>query len=324
MRRIGLRYGLILMALLGPGVPGFAAAPAVPASAPQVQVHAELDPPQVPFHRTAEYRLIVEAPAGLALQWPEWTATLDKLEVHAGSPQATPLADGRERTVRAWKLEPLVKADYLLPSLTLKWEGGEASVPALAFQVRDLTDAEREAAESFLGIVTPDAVAPPRGSLPWWVWAIVAACLGATAFWIYQRMRVPLPLPAPPPPWEVAQRRLKELAQRKLHEQGRYEPFYVDLSSILRYYLEDRFDLRAPEQTTQEFLETAQRAGELSEAQQQFLEHLLRHCDRVKFAQYRPEPGEMLESFASVERFVRETRALLGGLAPEATREDAA
>lgn len=324
MRGIEWRYGVCLMGVLALSLRGFTETPAAPAPPPQVQVHAELDPPQLPFHRTAEYRLVVDAPAGMALQWPEWTTKLEKLEVHAGSPQAAPIADGRERTVRTWKLEPLTKADYLLPSLTIKWDGGEATVPALAFQVRDLTEAEREAAESFLGIVTPDAVTPPRGGLPWWIWAVVAAGLGAAAFWIYQRMRAPLPLPAPPPPWEIAQRRLKELAQRKLHEQGRYEPFYVDLSSILRYYLEDRFDLRAPEQTTQEFLETAQRVGALSEAQQTFLEHLLRLCDRVKFAQYRPEPGDMLESFASVERFVWETRAVVSDTIQPVPREDAA
>jgi hypothetical protein len=318
MRRSIFRYGVCAWCAVL-----LCVAQATAQEAPAVQVRAELSPPQVPFHRTAEYRLVVEAPAGTALQWPDWTAKLDQLDVHAGAPLATPLPDGRERTVRTWKLEPLATADHLLPAMTVQWEGGSASVPPLAFQVRDLTQAEQEAATTFQGIVTPDAIAAPGGGMPWWVWAVAAALLGALAFWFYQRLRTPAPVVIVTPPWEVAQRRLQELAQRKLHEQGRFEPFYVDLSSILRYYLEDRFNLHAPEQTTQEFLETAQRGSAFTEEQQQSLAHLLRHCDRVKFAQYQPAADEMQESFSAVERFVLDTRPALAP-GPGVPQEEAA
>lgn len=319
MRRSTFRYhlGALCTILLS-------ATAALAQEAATVHVHAELSPPQLPFHRTAEYRLIVEAPTGTALQWPEWTAKLEQLQVHAGAPLAEPLPDGRERTVRTWKLEPLATAEHLLPAMTVQWDGGSASVPPMALQVRDLTSAEQEAVTTFQGIVTPDAIAAPGGGLPWWGWALAAALLGALAFWFYQRLHVPAPVVIITPPWEVAQRRLRELAQRKLHEQGRFEPFYVDLSSILRYYLEDRFQLHAPEQTTQEFLETAQRGSAFTEAQQLSLAQLLRHCDRVKFAQYQPAAEEMQESFSAVERFVEDTRPALQPDRAPSPQEEAA
>ena len=50
---------------------------------------------------------------------------------------------------------------------------------------------------------------------------------------------------------------LNRLRAQGLIEQGQFEDYYVQLSSIVRHYLEDRFHLRAPEMTTEEFLHDA-------------------------------------------------------------------
>ena len=54
-------------------------------------------------------------------------------------------------------------------------------------------------------------------------------------------------------------------AAERLVERGELERYYVGLSAIVRRYLEDRFGLRAPEMTTEEFLAVAQRNRELVE-----------------------------------------------------------
>ena len=53
---------------------------------------------------------------------------------------------------------------------------------------------------------------------------------------------------------EMAYARLRALVAEKLVEQGRIKEFYERISGILRHYIEDRFDLHAPERTTEEFL----------------------------------------------------------------------
>jgi hypothetical protein len=89
--------------------------------------------------------------------------------------------------------------------------------------------------------------------------------------------------------------------------QEKVEPYYVDLSMILRYYIEDRFGIRAPELTTPEFMDIATESGLLDESQQTFLAAFLRHCDRVKFARHEPGVKEMEERLSEVERFVKDT-----------------
>ena len=86
------------------------------------------------------------------------------------------------------------------------------------------------------------------------------------------------------------------------------DAFYVALSLIVRTYLEDRFGLRSPELTTQEFLTEMGRSPDLARSHQQLLRDFLTQADLVKFAGLRPDEGAVGESIAAAERFLEETR----------------
>jgi hypothetical protein len=79
---------------------------------------------------------------------------------------------------------------------------------------------------------------------------------------------------------------------------------------IVRRYLEDRFALRAPELTTEEFLSEARRAADLTPAHRDQLTSFLEGCDRVKFAGYRPDADESLATLRAARAFVEDTRAV--------------
>lgn len=100
---------------------------------------------------------------------------------------------------------------------------------------------------------------------------------------------------------------LAQLQQQDLIGQQRIEAFYVRLSTILRRYIELRFGLRAPEQTTEEFLTSALATGGLIALHRDLLDTFLQHCDLVKFARHRPAPGDMEEAFESAKNFVEHT-----------------
>jgi len=79
------------------------------------------------------------------------------------------------------------------------------------------------------------------------------------------------------------------------------EPFCTRLSEVVRTYLEERFGLRAPEQTTEEFLAALPASPDLDPELQRLLGEFLTQCDWVKFAQ--GDPGrtecERLHQMAS-------------------------
>ncbi len=163
--------------------------------------------------------------------------------------------------------------------------------------------------------VAPREPKPPLrwpGGVPRWLWvppliAAAAAVLGVLARSVWQRPRAAPPAPPPPPADAVALAALWELRARGWIEAGRIEPFYVELSGIVRRYLEDRFGLRAPEQTTEELISAATSSDLLSAERQTLVRDFLAHCDLVKFARHAPDPEAMHAAWAAAERLVRET-----------------
>ena len=111
----------------------------------------------------------------------------------------------------------------------------------------------------------------------------------------------------PPPPHSIALKALQRLKNDALIEKGEVEPFYVRLSDIVRHYIEDRFSLRAPEQTTEEFIRVATRSHLLSPDHQKLTQEFLEQSDLVKFARHTPERSDMETALTAGERLVRET-----------------
>lgn len=107
---------------------------------------------------------------------------------------------------------------------------------------------------------------------------------------------------------EVALEALRQLEQMDLVAGGRVKLYYECISGILRYYIEHRFGLRAPESTTEEFLQLANEAKVLSGENREMLSEFLRHCDLVKFACYAPTPKQIDETRAVTNDFINATR----------------
>ncbi|HUQ05156.1 MAG TPA: hypothetical protein VM261_21785 [Kofleriaceae bacterium] len=108
--------------------------------------------------------------------------------------------------------------------------------------------------------------------------------------------------------YDEAVRRLEALAARGAPDEGAMDSWYVELSSIVRRYLEGRYGVRAPELTTEEFLQEAQRAAALAANHRELLTAFLERCDRVKFAGYRPDSDESMATLKAARAFVEDTR----------------
>jgi hypothetical protein len=88
---------------------------------------------------------------------------------------------------------------------------------------------------------------------------------------------------------------------------GEFKEFYSTLSDIVRRYLEDRFRVRAPEMTTEEFLAATARGAALERSHRALLGTFLAESDLVKFARFVPTLGDSERAFAAAERFVDDT-----------------
>jgi hypothetical protein len=152
-------------------------------------------------------------------------------------------------------------------------------------------------------------IAPPveiSDPLAWLWWALGALAILALLFaaWRYWRRRkTEKPVIVQIPAHERARRKLETALD--LFDQPK--PFCILVSDAVRLYLEERFGLRAPERTTDEFLNDLSKSAALTELQKESLKEFLSACDMVKFAKYEPQRPELEALYNSALRLIEET-----------------
>jgi len=151
----------------------------------------------------------------------------------------------------------------------------------------------------------------PRGapSYPVWPWVVgglvvlgVAVPLATRALLAWRRKA------RRQSAYQIARGRLDRLLARPRPTAEQVDAFYVELSGIVRRYLEDRFELRAPELTTEEFLESVGKSPDLTRDHQALLREFLRQADLVKFAGMQPTGDDIERSIDAARRFLDDTQ----------------
>ena len=108
--------------------------------------------------------------------------------------------------------------------------------------------------------------------------------------------------------YEIAKRQFDRLVNESLTQSKEIEKFYVGITTIIRKYLENRFELRAPELTTEEFLSKVASSAELTNDHKGLLNEFLNHADLVKFAGVTPTEADIRGMIEKATRFLEETR----------------
>jgi hypothetical protein len=139
----------------------------------------------------------------------------------------------------------------------------------------------------------------------WLLWALAAVTVLALAYFLWKQLTKKGAAPlAPPVPPHIRARRALERALSLISEP---KPFTTLVSDTVRTYLEERFDFRAPERTTEEFLYELQNSKHLTTDQKASLADFLSQCDLVKFAKYEPTETELRTLHEAALRLVNET-----------------
>lgn len=148
--------------------------------------------------------------------------------------------------------------------------------------------------------------AQEQGWALWLVLGFVLLALAAVAFfWLRRRKEAGLTFRKPPEPHEKALKALREL-EGLIQEDHEIE-FVNRVSLVVREYIQDRFSLRAPHRSTEEFLVEARHSEKLGESDQQLLAQFLAQCDLVKFARQRVLVEGMRGLYTAAQRFIEGT-----------------
>jgi hypothetical protein len=156
--------------------------------------------------------------------------------------------------------------------------------------------------------IKPPVAIPGGWEWLWWmllVLAVLAVLFLAWKWWQKRRSLIPI---TPPVPAHV---RAKQKLAEALALIAQPKPFCILVSDTIRLYLEERFEFRAPERTTEEFLHELQGTTLLTAQQKEKLGEFLACCDLVKFAKYEPREPELRDLHASAMRLVEETEPVV-------------
>lgn len=152
---------------------------------------------------------------------------------------------------------------------------------------------------------------PVDPTLIWVVVAVIIITIAVIAYLLWKKKNAPAKIVRIfKPAHQLAFEKLHELVAQNLLNQGKIKLFYIGISNVLRYYIEHRFKINAPDQTTEEFLGEVTSANTLSISDKDRLADFLHHCDLVKFAKHAPTSEQNEKTIHLVRDFIEKTASL--------------
>jgi len=277
-----------------------------------VTFRTSVDPKEVTIGDPIRYTVEIRVPEGTELIIPVHSGAFGDFTITDFGDSPPQTKDGWVTVVRWYTLTCFETGDQLVPK------------PHVRFRLPGAELQEAEGEETLVGVHSllekqPDAtdirdIKPPEEvPFDWRPYAVVAAACLAVAltgfglFTFLNRPRGTYTVPARPP-HELALTALQRLRARKLIEEGLFAEYYIELSAIVRRYLEDGLSVRAPEMTTEEFLSAAASDRRLGVQQRRLLGDFLTQADLVKFARHLPTLHDVESSYEAARRFIEETK----------------
>ncbi len=273
-----------------------------------------------------EIELVLEAaaPENSAVQFPEFGAALGDFTLR-DKKITPPRLTGSGETARVahraeFLLEPYLPGIYTIPAMSVTFRNAESGREAallrtesIEIPVRSLLDPEAETSD-IRDISPPLSLGPERifQLTPLGLALIFAALAAGIYLFLQKKKKGEIVAPVVLPPDQVALHELAELERDNLLARGEVQLFHERISGILRRYIENRFGLKAPERTTEEFLSELSRsrstAGELLGSHKAVLADFLTQCDLVKFARYEPDRAASEKTIEICREFVEKTK----------------
>ena len=251
-------------------------------------------------------RVEMNAPRGRRVVPPDLRERLTGFSVaedYAEEPRTN--KNGTVSHVVNWRLVPEpCAAEYKVRPFVVEVDGGAASF--IGGPIRFSPPDSREP-------VTGEMEASPTRDLPplsWKLagivalWALAAAAAAFAAFRLFkfaaQKVKEHRMSPI-----ERAWVELDRLLRKGLPGRGRYKDFYVELTMVVRRYIQRKYGIRAPHLTTEEFLAEVVAGGDRL-ASPARLRQFLESADMVKFAGVEATPDMADEATESAKGYLKD------------------
>ena len=147
----------------------------------------------------------------------------------------------------------------------------------------------------------------------WLGLALLALILGLVWYYFIRKKKEEKAIEDRVPPYELAMQRLGELDGKQLWQNDKVKLYYIELTDIIRTYIERELNIPALESTTDELMETIRdfnkiKTLDLPKETVQNLQKLLQEADLVKFAKHKPMSNEIEYHRVDTESIINELK----------------
>lgn len=283
-------------------------------SAQNATVTAVLDSQQILIGDQVNLDLTAVLHEDMPVQWPVFKDTITKeLEIITASiPDTVKTPAGETKIHQRLVITSFDTGFIVLPPISFLFNNDSLQLLSTEPQLLFVSDIPVEMQADIKDIKEPyDVPFDFKSLIKWILLALVVIGLLVLALWLWRKYRkvpeTPVARPKPKrPAHEIALEKLEELRNKKLWQNNQTKQFYIELSDIVREYIEFRFDVLALEMTTPETVAALKLVG-LEEAKIKSLEQMLQMADLVKFAKYNPISNENEQCFDIARNFVNAT-----------------
>ncbi len=220
----------------------------------------------------------------------------------------------REIIRQVYSLEPARAGDLVIAPIQITFrdtrpdgDGKEHTVESegLTIEVTTVLGEDAPSLTDLRPATGPIELPATSGSALWWWVSGVLVLLVATGVVLWRRARRQSAAAAEATlsAFELAYLELQKLIEDKLAE-SEVKLFFVELTAIVRRYIERTTGVHAAEQTTEEFLREIGDHPTFSDDERGRLRDFLESADLVKFAAHQPNQQDIEESFERAKRFI--------------------
>lgn len=281
-----------------------------------VTATASVDHSEITIGDKIRLTITIEHDKGIEVFFPEFGEKLADFTIKDyGKIKPKTLKSGKISVKEWYLLDTFLTGPYVIPSLETKYKTADNNI--VEIQTNEIfvevtsVIKEGDKVEDIREIMEPIEV-PLNYTL---IYIIAGGVLGiicitlGTIFYIRKKRSNKVdPGPPPLPAHEIAYRELNSLTALDLVSQGKIKEYYYRLSNIVRYYIERRFTIMAPERTTEEFLHEMATNGSFANEHKVLIKNFMEQCDLVKYAKYGPNKDEISSAFFAAKKLVDETK----------------
>ena len=257
--------------------------------------------------------VIVDYEKGVTIEKPPFGESLGDFVIRDFREPLPRVEGDREILEQVYTLEPTRSGELAVWPIPLTFtdtradgDGKEHTIQTegLTVEVESVVDSEAPSLGELRPAAGPMELPEVETSGLWWLVGVLAAAIaGAVLLWRWRKRRRRIDEVQQLSPRELAYLELERLLEQELAERD-VKRFYVELTGLVRRYIERTTGILAPEQTTEEFLAEISREETFAPDERGRLGRFLESADLVKFAAYEPRKEDLQESFERAKAFV--------------------